>query len=448
VFETLTESFTSAIRKIRFHDDEKALTKALGELKKALLKADVHHKVVKELIDSVEHKTKQSGIGKDQFLAAMRESLYALLDVPGHKGFVYAPAAPTVILMTGLQGSGKTTTTGKLANWLKIRQKKKVLVVAADLQRLAAVEQLRQVCGAIDVELYADDAVKNPVEVVKGALEHARRGLVDVVLIDTAGRLAIDEELMGELAEVKTVANPHEVFYVADSLAGQDAVRTAETFNEKIGIDGVILTKYDGDSKGGVALGIASQIQVPLRFIGSGEKMEDLEVFLPDRIVNRLMGLGDIEGLAEKTASVIDEKKAKQLTKKIKKGEFNFNDFLEQMESLKKMGSMKSILGMIPGMGGMASALKDFDLENSSELKKIKALVSSMTMKEREDPELLNNSRKARLAKGSGLSIMEVNRILKQFKNASKMAKKFSGKQGMKDLQSMMGQMKGMQLPR
>jgi len=431
VFDTLTESFTSAIRKIRFHDDEKALTKALGELKKALLKADVNHKVVKDLIDSVELQTKQSGIGKDQFLDALRKSLYALLDVKGKSGFVYAPSAPTVILMTGLQGSGKTTTTGKLANWLKTRQKKRVLVVAADLQRLAAV-----------------DASKNPVDVVKAALAHAKNALVDVVLIDTAGRLAIDDELMGELAEVKAVANPHEIFYVADSLSGQDAVRTAGTFNEKIGIDGVILTKYDGDSKGGVALGIASQIQVPLRFIGAGEKMEDLEIFLPDRIVNRLMGLGDIEGLAERTASVIDEKRAKALTKKIKKGEFNFNDFLEQMESLKKMGSMKSIMGMIPGMGGMASALKDFDLENSSQLKQIKALVSSMTVKEREDPELLNNSRKARLAKGCGLDIIEVNRILKQFKNASKMAKRFSGKSGMKDLQSMMGQMQGARLGR
>jgi signal recognition particle subunit SRP54 len=448
VFDTLTESFTSAIRKIRFHDDEKALTKALGELKKALLKADVNHKVVKDLIDSVELQTKQSGIGKDQFLDALRKSLYALLDVKGKSGFVYAPVSPTVILMTGLQGSGKTTTTGKLANWLKTRQKKRVLVVAADLQRLAAVEQLRQVCASIEVELYADDASKNPVEVVKAALAHAKNALVDVVLIDTAGRLAIDDELMGELAQVKAVANPHEIFYVADSLSGQDAVRTAGTFNEKIGIDGVILTKYDGDSKGGVALGIASQIQVPLRFIGAGEKMEDLEIFLPDRIVNRLMGLGDIEGLAERTASVIDEKRAKALTKKIKKGEFNFNDFLEQMESLKKMGSMKSIMGMIPGMGGMASALKDFDLENSGQLKQIKALVSSMTMKEREDPELLNNSRKARLAKGCGLDIIQVNQILKQFKNASKMAKRFSGKSGMKDLQSMMGQMQGARIPR
>ena len=448
MFETLTESFTSAIRKIRFHDDEKALSKALAELKKALLKADVNHKVVKELIDSVEIKTKQSGIGKDQFLHALRTSLYALLDVKGKSGFVYTPVAPTVILMSGLQGSGKTTTTGKLANWLKTRQKKRVLVVAADLQRLAAVEQLRQVCGAIDVELYADDASKNPVEVVKAALDHAKKVLVDVVLIDTAGRLAIDDELMNELAEVKAAANPHEIFYVADSMSGQDAVRTAATFNEKIGIDGVILTKYDGDSKGGVALGIASQIQVPLRFIGAGEKMEDLEIFLPDRIVNRLMGLGDIEGLAERTASVIDEKKAKVLNQKIKKGEFNFNDFIEQMESLKKMGSMKSIMGMIPGMSGMAAALKDYDLENSGQLKQIKALVSSMTPKEREDPELLNNSRKARLAKGCGMDVIEVNRILKQFRNASKMAKKFSGKTGMKELQGLMSKMQGMNIPR
>lgn len=448
MFEALTESFTSAIRKIRFHDDEKALTKALGELKKGLLKADVHHKVVKDLIDSVEIKTKMAAIGKDQFLDALRSSLYELLNVKGNAGFVYAPVSPTVILMTGLQGSGKTTTTGKLANYLKVRQKKRVLVVAADLQRLAAVEQLRQVCASIDVELYADEVSKNPVDVVKAALEHAKKSLVDVVLIDTAGRLAIDDALMGELAQVKAVAKPHEIFYIADSMSGQDAVRTAESFNEKIGIDGVILTKYDGDSKGGVALGIASQIQVPLRFIGAGEKMEDLEIFLPDRIVNRLMGLGDIEGLAERTSSIIDEKKAKELNRKIKKGEFNFNDFLEQMESLKKMGSMKSIMGMIPGMSGMASALKDFDMENSGELKKIKALVSSMTMKEREDPDLLNNTRKARISKGCGLTVVDVNRILKQFKNASKMAKRFSGKKGMQDLQNMMGQMQGGRPPR
>ncbi|HEY9203983.1 MAG TPA: signal recognition particle protein [Sulfurimonas sp.] len=442
MFDTLTDSFTNAIKKIRFHDDEKALTKALDELKKSLLKADVNHKVVKDLIFKVQIETKKNGIGKDQFLAALRETLYELLEVGGNRGFIFASKPPTVILMTGLQGSGKTTTTGKLANYLKNRQKK-VLVVAADLQRLAAVEQLRQITAKIDVELYEDESTKNPVEVVTAALKKANSGIYDVVLIDTAGRLAIDDELMDELEAVKKAANPSEIFYVADSLTGQDAVKTAAAFKEKIGIDGVILSKYDGDSKGGVALGLSSQVEVPLRFIGSGEKMEDLEVFLPDRVVNRLMGFGDIEGLAEKTSSVIDEKQAKKLTSKIKKGQFNFNDFLEQMESMKKMGSMKSLIGMIPGMGNMSKALKDFDLENSGELKNIKAMVSSMTMKERENPDLLNNSRKERIARGCGLTQVEINRMIKQFKNAGKMAKKLSSKGGMKDLQAMMGQMGG-----
>jgi signal recognition particle subunit SRP54 len=442
MFSTLTDSFTNAIKKIRFHDDEKALSKALNELKKNLLKADVNHKVVKELIQKVELETKKAGIGKDQFLEALRKVLNELLDVGGNKGFVFASNPPTVILMTGLQGSGKTTTTGKLATYLKNKQKK-VLIVAADLQRLAAVEQLRQITSQIEVELYEDEATKNPVEVVKAALKYANSKIFDVVLIDTAGRLAIDDELMEELHAVKEVASPDEIFYVADSLTGQDAVRTATTFKEKIGIDGVILSKYDGDAKGGVALGLSSQVKVPLRFIGMGEKMEDLEVFLPERIVNRLMGFGDIEGLAEKTANMIDEKQAKKLTKKIQKGKFNFNDFLEQMEQMKKMGSMSSIMGMIPGMGNMSKAIKDFDFENSSELRNIKAMVSSMTKKERENPDLLNNSRKQRIAKGCGLELVEINRMIKQFKNAGKMAKKFSGKNGMKQLQSMMGQAGG-----
>ena len=295
MFDTLTDSFTSAIKKIRFHDDEKALTKALNELKKNLLKADVNHKVVKELIAKVQIDTKAKGIGKDQFLDAMRKALYELLEIGGNKGFIFAPNPPTVILMTGLQGSGKTTTTGKLANYLKNKQKK-VLIVAADLQRLAAVEQLRQITTQIEVELYEDESTKSPVEVVKAALAYANDKIYDVVLIDTAGRLAIDDELMSELAEVKAAATPDEIFYVADSLTGQDAIRTATTFKEKIGIDGVILSKYDGDSKGGVALGLSSQVKVPLRFIGMGEKMEDLEVFIPDRVVNRLMGFGDIVG--------------------------------------------------------------------------------------------------------------------------------------------------------
>jgi signal recognition particle subunit SRP54 len=442
MFSTITDSFKNAIGKIRFHDDEKALKKATTELRKSLLKSDVHHKVVKDLIQTVELDTKKHGIGKDSFLAALQNELVRILTAEGNQGFVFASKPPTVVLMTGLQGSGKTTTTGKLAYMLKEQKKKKVLIAAGDLQRLAAVEQLRQICTEIEVDLVADEDAK-PEEIVTRAIQKATDELYDVVLIDTAGRLAIDEELMDELERVKNVANPDEIFYVADAMTGMDAVRTATTFKEKIGITGVVLSKFDGDSKGGVALGIAHQVGVPLRFIGSGEKMPDLEVFIPERITNRLMGAGDIEGLAERTAAVIDEKTAKRMTTKIKKGQFNFNDFLEQMDQMKKLGSMKSIMGMIPGMGNMAKQIGDMDLENSSEMKAIKSMVSSMTKKERENPDLLNNTRKRRIAAGAGLDQMQVNRVLKQFKNAAKMAKKMSTKGGMKEMQKMMGQMGG-----
>ena len=443
MFDTLTDSFKNAIGKIRFHDDDKALKKATTELKKSLLKADVHHKVVKDLISFVELETKKNGVGKDNFLKALQEKLTDILTIEGApKGFNFASKPPTVVLMIGLQGSGKTTTTGKLAYFLKEQKKKKVLVIAADLQRLAAVEQLRQITSQIEVDLVADEGA-TPAKIVKQGLEKAEKELYDVVLIDTAGRLAIDDELMDELAKVKAVADPDELFYVADAMTGQDAVRTAQTFKEKIGISGVILTKFDGDSKGGVALGLTQQVGVPLRFIGAGEKMPDLEQFISDRIVSRLMGAGDVESLAEKAAAAIDPKEAKRMTQKIKKGQFNFNDFLGQMEQMKKLGSMKSIMGMIPGMGNMAKQIGDMDLENSDEIKMIKAMVSSMTPKERENPDLLNNTRKRRLAAGAGLEQMQVNRVLKQFKNASKMAKKMSGKGGMKQMQDMMAQMQG-----
>ena len=447
MFDTLTNSFKGAIDKIRFYDDDKALKKAITELKKSLLKADVHHKVVKELLATVEKETKENGVGKENFLKSLQAELERILTAKGNQGFVFASKPPTVVLMIGLQGSGKTTTTGKLAHFLTVQKKKKVMIVAADLQRLAAVEQLRQITADMDVTLMADES-STPEKIVKEALKKAQKELYDVVLIDTAGRLAIDDELMDELASIKKVANPDELFYVADAMTGMDAVRTAQTFKEKIGITGVVLSKFDGDSKGGVAMGIAHQVGVPLRFIGAGEKMPDLEQFIPERIVSRLMGAGDLDSLAEKTANIIDEKKAKQLTQKIKKGKFNFNDFLEQMESMKKLGSMKSIMGMIPGMGGMAKQIGDMDLENSKELGQIKALINSMTKKERENPELLNNTRKRRIAAGAGLSQMQVNRVLKQFKSAGKMAKQLSGKGGMKQMQDMMKQAQGGGIPR
>ncbi|AGZ21125.1 signal recognition particle protein [Campylobacter coli] len=440
MFELVSESFKSAINKLRFVDDEKALKNALDTLKKALLKADVHHKVVKDLLLLIEEDVKKNGIGQKQFLEAIKTNLENILNADGkNQGFVFATKPPTVVLMVGLQGGGKTTSTVKLANYLKLRNKK-VLIAACDLQRLAAVEQLKQLCEANELDLFYIENEKDPIKVAQQALEKAKNSMADVLLVDTAGRLAIDEALMNELKAVKNVLNPDEIFYVADAMSGQDGVKTASSFNELLGITGVILSKFDADTKGGIALGITKQIGIPLRFVGVGEKIADLEIFIPERIVNRIMGEGDLATLAEKTAAIIDEKEAKKLNQKIKKGEFNFNDFLTQMESVKKLGSMKSIIGMIPGLSNVASSVKDLDLDNSKEIIHIKAMISSMTPKERENPDLLNNARKRRIAEGAGLSQVEVNRFLKQFANAAKFAKRFSGKKGMDSLMQMMNQ--------
>lgn len=441
MFEQISESFRLAVSKIRFVDDEKALNNALDVLKKALLKADVHHKVTKELLALIEADLKQSGIGQKQFLDAIKSNLTKVLTASGNQGFVFAPVAPTIVLMAGLQGSGKTTTTIKLANYLKLR-KKKVLVAACDLQRLAAVEQLRQLCEANEIELFSIDNETDPLNVAKQALAKAKSGLYDVLLVDTAGRLAIDEALMKQIKDIKSALEPHEIFYVADAMSGQDGVKTASTFNDALKISGVVLSKFDSDSKGGVAIGIAKQLNMPLRFVGIGEKVGDMESFIPERIVSRIMGEGDLATLVEKTSAVIDEQEAKRINKKIKKGQFNFNDFLSQMESVKKLGNMKSLIGMIPGLSSVANQIKDIDLDNSKEILHIKAMINSMTQKERENPDLLNNSRKRRLAAGSGLSQVEVNRFLKQFENASKIAKRFSGKEGLKGLGNLLNQAK------
>ncbi|WP_104750020.1 signal recognition particle protein [Helicobacter cynogastricus] len=426
MFDTLTQSFKNALGKIRFQDDLKALEKALDELKKALLRNDVHHKVAKELVKNIEAKTKAKGIGKQQFLDSLQESLLEILSVPGaSSGFVYAPTPPTIVLMCGLQGGGKTTTCAKLANYLKTRHKK-VLLVACDLERLAAIEQLQVLGEQIGIEVYhQEDSV---LDIAKGALKRAQEGQFDVVIVDSAGRLAIDKPLMEELKALKNLLKPLETFYVADALSGQDGVRSAQTFHTEIGLSGVVLSKFDSDSKGGVALGIAHQLQIPLRFIGHGEKIPDLDVFVPERIAQRLMGAGDIVSLAEKTASVIDVKDAKNLSKKLKKGQLNFNDFLEQIEKIKKLGSLSSLVSMIPGLSGVAGTLKGMDLENSTEIKKIKAMVASMTAKERENPSILNGSRKKRIALGAGLDVAEINRILKRFEQMGQFAKKLSAK--------------------
>lgn len=436
MFGAITESFQSAINKIRFQDDEKALKRALDELKKTLLKSDVHYKVLKSLLEEIEQKTKLAGIGKENFLNALKESLTHILTAPGNCGFIFAPKPPTIVLMAGLQGSGKTTTTAKLANYLKNKQKK-VLLAACDLQRLAAVEQLRQLSLQVEVDFFYEEN-KSPIEIAIAAKEKAISGLYDVLIVDSAGRLAIDEDLMQELQGIKDSIQPNEIFYVVDSLSGQDGVKSAAIFHEKMDLSGVILSKFDGDSKGGIALSIAHQLGIPLRFIGVGEKIPDLEVFIPQRIVGRLMGAGDIHSLAEKTAAIISEKEAKDISKKIKKGKFTFNDFLAQMDNIKKIGSMQSIISMLPGLGNMAGALKDVDLDNSKEIKQIRAMVNSMTPKERENPDLLNGSRKKRIALGAGVDVSDVNRFLKQFENAAKMAKRFSSKGGMSDLMALM----------
>lgn len=442
MFELISESLKSAVNKLKFVDDEKALKNALETLKKSLLKADVYHKVAKDLVTLVENDMRHGIIGQTHFLNSIKTNLTNLLLASGKSGgFVFASKPPTVVLMMGLQGGGKTTTTVKLANYLKIR-KNKVLIAACDLQRLGAVEQLRQLCIANEIDLFFIDGENDPVVVAKEALRKAKDEFYDVLLVDTAGRLAIDESLMGQLKDIKTSINPDETFYVVDAMSGQDGVKTAISFNESIGITGVILSKFDADTKGGIAIGIAKQVNVALRFVGVGEKVADLESFVPDRIVGRIMGEGDLATLAEKTAAIIDEKEAKKITKKIKKGEFNFNDFLNQIESVKKLGSMKNLLGMLPGLGNMANQIKDIDLDNSQQINQIKAMINSMTPKERENPDLLNNSRKRRIAVGAGLSQIEVNKFLKQFSNAAKMAKKFASKGGMRGFASMMAQAK------
>ncbi|MCE3039902.1 signal recognition particle protein [Helicobacter anatolicus] len=440
MFDTLGSTFRSIVGKIRFNDDEKSLSRALDELKKSLLKNDVHHKVTKEIIQQVESQTKAKGIGRQNFLDSLQNAILSILQTSKSYGFVFANKPPTTILMTGLQGSGKTTTSAKLANYLKTKNKK-VLLAACDLQRLAAIKQLKQLGEQIEVEVFSIEENHNPISIAKLAKQKAIESHFDVLIIDTAGRLAIDEDLMQELQQIKEAIIPDEIFYVADSLSGQDGVRTAASFNEKLDLSGVILSKFDSDSKGGIALSIAYQIGLPLRFIGTGEKIPDFDIFIPDRIISRLMGAGDIASLAEKTASIIDQKEAKTLTKKIKKGQFTFMDFIAQIENIKKLGSMSSIISMIPGLGGMAGALKNVDLDNSIEIKNIKAMVNSMTPKERENPDLLNGSRRKRIAQGSGLEVSDINRLIKQFDNAAKMAKKFSNKASMQELMSMMGQM-------
>ena len=346
---------------------------------------------------------------------------------------------PSIILMSGLQGSGKTTFSGKLANMLKNKNHKKPLLVACDVYRPAAIEQLKVVGEQVGVPVYTEDGNKNVVEIALHGIQEAKAKSYDVVIIDTAGRLAVDEEMMNEIASLKETVKPNETLFVVDSMTGQDAVNTAKEFNDTLDFDGVVLTKLDGDTRGGAALSIRTIVTKPIKFVGTGEKMEAIDVFHPSRMADRILGMGDIVSLVERAQEQFDEEEAKRLQKKIQKNKFDFNDFLKQIEQIKKMGNLKDLASMIPGVG---KAIKDIEIDDNA-FKGVEAIIKSMTPKERTNPEILNTSRRQRIAKGSGTSIQEVNKLIKQFDQTRKMMKMVTGN----NMASMMGRMKGMKMP-
>lgn len=409
---------------------EKDVKVALREVKLALLEADVNFKIVKEFISNVTEKA----IGTDvleglnpgqQVIKVVKDELIDLLGTT-QSILTYSSKSPTIYMMVGLQGAGKTTTTGKLAGLLR-KQGKQPLLVACDIYRPAAIKQLEVVGKTYNIPVFSMGQ-QNPVDIAKASIEHAKENGNDIVIIDTAGRLHIDEVLMDELKSIKSEVKPHEILLVVDSMTGQDAVNVAESFNEALGVDGVVLTKLDGDTRGGAALSIRAVTQKPIKFMGMGEKLDDIEPFHPDRMASRILGMGDVLSLIEKAQENIDLEKAKELEQKIKKQELDFEDFLQQMEQIQNMGPLDKILGMIPGMGNVKDQLGDVDL-NGKEMKRTKAIIQSMTTYERRNPGVLNASRKKRIAKGSGTSVQDVNRLIKQLNEMKKMMKMFAGSQ-------------------
>ena len=391
------------------------------EIRKALIDADVNYKVAKEVTDDIRQKAMGqdviTAISPGQLLTKItNDELTALMG--GQSEDIRVEGNPAVILIAGLQGSGKTTFSGKLALYLK-KQGRSVLLSACDIYRPAAIDQLKVLGGQVGVEVYAEPENKDAVRIAKAAIDYAKKNNHKVVIVDTAGRLAVDEEMMNEIARLKEALNPAETLFVVDSMTGQDAVNTARTFNERLNFDGVVLTKLDGDTRGGAALSIRRVVEKPIKFISTGEKMEAIDRFYPDRMASRILGMGDVISLVERAQQAYDEDEAKRLNKKIRKNQFDFNDFLQQLQQVKKMGNMKDLLGMIPGMG---KAMKDVDMDDNS-FKPIEAIIRSMTMEERENPDLINGSRKARIAKGSGRNVQEVNNLLKQFADMRKLMK-------------------------
>ena len=445
MFQSLSDRLDGAFKNLKGEGKltEINIAQSIKEIRRALVSADVNYKIAKEFTDKI----KDEALGTRNILKSVKPGelmvkivMDEMTDLMGGDAVgVDLSGKPTVILIAGLQGSGKTTFSGKLAKWLKEKKKKKPLLVACDVYRPAAIDQIAVLAEQVGVEVYKEVENKNPVEIAQNAIVHATEQNCDVVIVDTAGRLAVDEEMMNEIEAVKNNILPNETLFVVDSMTGQDAVNTAKAFNERIDYSGVVLTKLDGDTRGGAALSVKYTVGKPIKFISTGEKMEQLDMFYPDRMAQRILGMGDIISFVERAQDQFDEEEAKKLEKKIKKNKFDFNDFLKQVDQIRKMGDIKSLMGMIPGMG---KALKGIDIDNSA-FNKVEAIIYSMTPTERENPELLNMSRKKRIAKGCGQSLHEINMFIKQFDQMRKMMHMMSKGKNMQNFMSQMQKMGG-----
>lgn len=424
MFENLSEKLERSFKILKGQGKitEINVAETLKDVRRALLDADVNYKVAKTFTDTV----KQKALGQNVINAIKPQELMVKIVhdelatlMGGDTAQINLSGNPTVILMSGLQGSGKTTFSGKLARKLKSEKGKRPLLVACDVYRPAAIDQLKVLAEQIEVPVYTEDGNKNPVEIAKNAIVYAKQNHLDLVIVDTAGRLAVDEQMMDEIEAIKNAIKPQETLFVVDSMTGQDAVNTAKEFNDRLDFDGVVLTKLDGDTRGGAALSIRTVVTKPIKFVGTGEKLDALDLFHPSRMADRILGMGDIVSLVEKAQQQFDEKKARELQRKIAKNEFNFNDFLGQIQQIKKMGNLKDLASMIPGVG---KALKDVEIDDNA-FKGIEAIISSMTEKERINPSIINGSRRRRIAAGSGTSLQEVNRLLTQFEQTRKVMK-------------------------
>ncbi len=422
MFEGLSEKLERSFKilKGQGYITEVNVADTMKEIRRALLDADVSYKIAKDVTNTIKEKALGQQIltsvkPGEMMVKIVHDELAELMG--GEHEDINLKGQPSIILIAGLQGSGKTTFSAKLAYYLKRKKSKQVLLVAGDVYRPAAIDQLKVLGQQVEVEVYSEDGNKNPVQIAQYAIEYAKRQNKHVVIIDTAGRLAVDEEMMNEIANIKETVHPHETLFVVDSMTGQDAVNTAKAFNDRLDFDGVVLTKLDGDTRGGAALTIRTVVEKPIKFVGIGEKMDALDVFYPKRMADRILGMGDIVSLVERAQEQFDEEEAKRLQKKLAKNEFNYNDFLKQIQQIKKMGNIKELASMIPGMD---KALKNEEIDDDA-FKSIEAIIYSMTPAERENPNLLNGSRRKRIAMGSGTSIVEVNRLVKQFEETAKM---------------------------